>query len=223
MKREIAGEKTIWIDFENPTEKELQALTQRYQIHPLVINELRRPTFRPKVENYGDFLYMILHFPVYNAEDSNHGHEVDFVIGKDFLITAHYQVIPALKEFSKNKKHVSSSSGNLLYDMLSNLFASSLVGLEIIDKNISHMEEAVFHEPGREFIERISVLRREILDFRRAIQPQESVLISLADHGKKFFGKDMAPYLDKVIGDYLRVWHILENHKEMVEALHQTN
>lgn len=231
MQTIIQGEKVTWVDFKNPTEDELITLAQEYSIHPLVANELRRPTFRPKVENYDDYLYMILHFPVYNAEDSSRGNEIDFIIGQNFLITTRYESIPALEhvldscqtEKNINKQYLSGNAGTLLYYLLSDLFTSALKGVEIIDNNIAQMEEVILRERHRELIERISVLRREILDFRRIIQPQEEVLQSLVEHGKKFFGRDIAPYFNNIVGDYLRIRHILENHKETIEALHQTN
>lgn len=92
-----------------------------------------------------------------------------------------------------------------------------------MDKIISAMENIIFKERNHDYVEDISLLRREILDFRRTIHPQQSVLQSLEEEGKAFFGKNMRPYLSRIIGDYLRIWHILENHKETVEALHETN
>ncbi len=220
-----------WIDLEKPTEDELIELAQTYKLHPLVADELLRPTFRPKVENYDHFLYLILHFPVYDARGADHGKEIDFVIGKDFLITTHYHKTPVLahvftsfeKEKNPNKQHLSETTGKLLYHLLSELFAQSLKELETIDKKITRMENRIFVERTKGTVEEISLLRREVLDFRRAVQPQESVLSSLEEQGAAFFGKEMGPYLSNIIGDYLRVWHMLENHKETMEALHETN
>ena len=122
----------------------------------------------------------------------------------------------------KSKQYL-SSVGELLYYLLSGLFLSSFQELEKMDKIISAMENVIFKERNRDYVEDISLLRREILDFRRAINPQQSVLESLEEEGKVFLGKNMQPYVGRIIGDYLRIWHILENHKETIEALHETN
>jgi magnesium transporter len=226
----IHGKNFVWMHLKKPIGEEILTLAQNRDLHPLVAEELTRTTFRPKVERYGNHLYVILHFPKYDARDSHYGNEIDFVIGKDFLITTQYAAIPAFEKFlqscqtdkSKSKQYL-VNTGELVYYLLSYLFADALLELEKMDKKISAMEVKIFRERQREFVEEISLLRREILDFRRTIQPQQSVLQSLEEEGKTFFGKEMRIYLSRIIGDYFRVWHILENHKETIEALHETN
>ena len=229
--RTVHSEQVTWIDLENPTADELGTLARDYRLHPVVAGELLKPTFRPKVEDYDHFLYLILHFPVYDARGADHGREIDFIIGKNFLITTHYHKSAVLDscmalirdETSAHVTYLSKDTGKLLYNILSHLFAESLHELEIMDKKITRMSNRIFTEHSKNMVKPISVLRREVLDFRRAVQPQESVLTSLEEQGRKFYGKEMAPYLNNIIGDYLRVWHMLENHKETVEALHETN
>ena len=199
-------------------------------LHPLVAEELLQPTFRPKVEVYDNYLYLILHFPRFDARDSNHGAEIDFIIGKDFFVTTHYERMPALEQFisacendKRKSKQYLASTGELLYYLLSDLFTDSFRELEKMDKTLSIMKTVIFKERNRDYVEDISLIRREILDFRRTIHPQQSVLHSLEQEGGVFWGKSMQPYLSRIIGDYLRIWHILENHKETAEALHETN
>ena len=230
MQSIISGEKVTWIDLENPTEEELIDIANEYNIHPLVANDLQRQIFRPKIDTYDSFLYLVLHFPFYKGADAQ-GHETDFIIGQNFLVTVRYQKIPTLAAFmtsckedkSINKQYLSGSSGKLLYHLLSQLFVSSIKSLEVIDQSITKVENSIFKTHRRDMIERILELRRDILDLRRIVQPQEPILVALSEQGKKFFGKDIAPYLNNITGDYLRVWHMLENHKEMIEALQDSN
>jgi magnesium transporter len=226
----INGKNFIWMHMKNPSPEDILEIANHRDIHPLVAEELVHPTFRPKAERYDNNLFLILHFPKYDARDSSHGAELDIVIGSNFLITTQYAAMPALDTFiqacetdKRKAKQYLATPGELLYYMLSHLFANAMQELEKMDKKITLMENKIFLENNREFVKEISLLRREILDFRRTIQPQESVLQSLETEGKTFFGKDMHLYLSRIIGDYLRVWHILENHKETIEALHETN
>jgi len=81
-----------WIDLENPTPDEVREVVDKYNIDPIVGNELLSPTLRPHVDRYSDYIYMILHFPVaYDTDGKSHEikeiEEVDFIIGKDFIIT----------------------------------------------------------------------------------------------------------------------------------------
>lgn len=226
----IHGKSFIWTHLETPSADDVMEIAKNCDLHPLVAEELLRPTFRSKVEVYDSYLYLILHFPHFDARDASQSAEIDFVIGKNFFITTQYTRIPALEQFIsacetdklKSKQYV-TSTGELLYHLLSALFINSFQELERIDKIISAVEDIIFKERNRDYVEDISLLRREILDFRRTINPQQSVLQSLEQEGKIFFGKSMQPYLNRITTDYLRIWHILENFKETIEALHETN
>lgn len=226
----LYGKDFIWTHLKKPTEDDVLEIAKNRNVHPLVADELLRTTFRPKVEQYDGHLYLILHFPTYNTHDSGYGNEIDFVIGKDFLITTQYVRMAALEEFvhmcetdKRKAKQYLLSPGKLVYHLISHLLADSLLDLEKMDKKIVALSTRIFRDHHHEYVEDISLLRKEILDFRRAILPQQSVLESLEEKGKLFFGEDMYLYFSRISGDHLRLWHILENHKETVEALHETN
>lgn len=226
----IHGKNVIWTHLEKPAPDDILEIAKNRDLHPLVAEELLRPAFHPKIELYDSYIYLILHFPRFDAHDSPRAAEIDFIIGKDFLITVQYARIPALEQFintcetdKRKSKQYLTNTGELLYYLLSDLFTDSFQELEKMDKVISAMENIIFKERNHDYVENISLLRREILDFRRTIHPQQSVLRTLADEGKEFFGKQMQPYTHRIIGDYMRIWHILENHKETMEALYETN
>ena len=92
-----------WIDLECPTSAELRQVMTEYNIHPLVAQELVGPSIRPKVEVYSDFIYLILHFPVIRRKKGRRvveQQEIDFVIGKNFIITSRYDEVDSLYQFS---------------------------------------------------------------------------------------------------------------------------
>ncbi len=94
--------KLTWIDLESPTKDEVYSLMEEYSLPSLVGEELVTQTLRSKVDLYDSLIYMILHFPVVNQKTRKSiEQEVDFVIGKNFIITAHYEMINPLHEFSK--------------------------------------------------------------------------------------------------------------------------
>ena len=86
-----------WIDLESPTEAEIAELGATYEIHPVVLTELDRPSARAKVDVYSDFIYLILHFPTPAGTDQ----EIDFIVGKNFIITTHYELVDSLNDFAK--------------------------------------------------------------------------------------------------------------------------
>lgn len=229
----IKTKNLTWIDIKNPSKKDLDYLRKSINLHPVTLIELLSPTLRPKVEHYDDYLYMVVHFPFYNfRKQKTESLEIDFLITKNSLITIRYEELPPFKEFwgrcqidKMAREHsFGENAAFLIYCILENLYSFSLQQLDHISKKINKIEDEMFQEKGSEkVVERISLVRREVLDFRKTIKPQKTILDSLKIRGIEFFGRTMKPYFMDIIGDYMRVWNSLENHKETIEALRETN
>jgi magnesium transporter len=223
-----------WIDVVDPKKEDIDNLRQDFNFHPVVLSELTMPTLRPKVENYDKYLYMVLHFPIYHPQEkTSKSMEIDFLITPTTLITVRYGKIQPLQEFWKKCEikdidpHFGETVASLLYCMVGELNSFSLRQLDHITQKIDEIEKDIFDNKKlkREdkIVENISVIRRDILDFRRSIKPQHIILESLKSRGVEFFGKATEPYFSDIIGDHMRVWDLLENHKETVESLQQAN
>jgi magnesium transporter len=229
----IKTKQISWIDIKNPSKKDLNYLKKEFDFHPITLGELLLPTLRPKVEHYDHYLYMVVHFPIYEPKtQTTQSIEIDFLITQNTLITVHYEELPSLKEFwgkcqvdkAAREHKLGETTAFLLYCILESLYAFSLRQLDHITKKIDQIEDKMFKERGSEnIVEKISLARRDILDFRKTIKPQKTILDSLKSRGVEFFGKKMRPYFVDIIGDYMRVWNILENHIETIRALRETN
>jgi len=224
--------KIIWIDLECPTAEEIKSLMQKYSIHPLVAEELLKPTIRPKVDVYKNFIYLILHFPIFELEQKTSiSYEIDFIIGKNFLITAHYKPMTPLYELTKTfevgsmlgKDNMIKNPGLLVFFIIRQLYNFALRQLDHIQININDIEDNIFKGREAEMVEVISCARRDILTFRRAIYSHDSVLNSLELAGKEFFGPDFVRYVNSIIGEWTRVKNVLLNCKETIESLQNTN
>ena len=232
MIKELKWHDKRWIYADKPTWEELDRLVENYDIHPVVAEELTHPSLRPKVDKFQNFLYLILHFPVFNHEKrTSLGSEIDFIIGEDFLITVRYDEKGALTEFfnelESDKDELarlfSGGVSMVFYQMLTRLYDFALRELDHIKLKIDSVDDRLAAREDEATIQEIFFLRRDILNFRRAIKPHETVVTSLASHGLNFFGKDMEPYLKDIVGEYSKVWNMLENHKETIETLYDTN
>ena len=228
----IKDKKLTWIDLESPTLEEVASIAKRFSIHPLVTEELLQPSLRPKVDVYKNALYLILHFPVFDpVQRTSISREIDFVIGKNFLITVHYEVIDPLYELTKicsvgnelRDKYSGKHAGFLLFHILHQLYDFSLRELGHIQVKIDHIEKQIFQGNERQAFREISLVRRDIINFRRSIRLHEAILKSFLIAGEQFFGADFSPYLNNIIGEYFRVWNWLESTKETAEALQTTN
>lgn len=222
-----------WIDINDPKQSDMDYL-KSLNFYPAVLNELRYPTLRPKVEQYDNYLYMVLHFPIYHPrEKTSKSVEIDFLITKYALVTVRYGKIQSLQEFWNKCKNyeteinLQNSTASLLYCMLQEMNNFSLRQIDHITQKVEKLEKEIFGEGNHKYeekiVQNISIIRRDILDFRRTIKPHDTILNSLKTHGMDFFGKATKPYFNDIIGDHMRVWELLDNHKETIESLQEAN
>lgn len=221
-----------WHNIKVPKKADIEWLKNHYNFHELVLSELTRPTMRPKVESYDHYLYMVLHFPIFEeSERKTYQREIDFLITKKDLVTVTYDDIPPLDDFfktcannvSSEELYASKTPAHLLFYAIKNLFEFSLRQLDHVQENINIIEDKIFSGFEKNVVEELSIIRRDIIDFRRAIKPEHITLESLKEHGTGLFGKQLEPYFYGLIGEYMKVWNLLENNKEALDALYDNN
>lgn len=221
-----------WHHFHQPAAADFKWLGRHFNLHGLVLDELTHSTIRPRVDDFGTYLYLVLHFPIFEErERKTHPREIDFILTKHGLITVTYEAVPPLEDFFKRcstdqsceELYASKTPGHLLFHMVKDLYAFALRELDHIQENINRIEEEIFSGREREVVEELSIVRRDIIDFRRAIKPQLMTLESLAEHGTAFFGQALRPFLTGLVGEFTKVWDLLENNKEALDALYDNN
>ena len=232
MKTTISHKNITWISLESPSVKEVNDLRQEYPLPPLVAEELTSLTMRPKVDTYPDILYLVLHFPPVNSGfNTNGGCEIDLVIGKNFLITSHYSPFPPLERLIKNAqtkteikdKLFQTHAGFLAFKILKHLYEFSEQELDQLYLKINRLEQNLFKQDGEKLVKEISFLKKDVLDFRRALLPHETVLASFEQRGKEFFNKDFGHHLNLLCGEYVKAKNSIDNAKEILETIHATN
>ncbi len=222
-----------WIDLSSPTTNEVRELMSEYEIQPLVAEELLLPTLKPKVDIYPNNIYLILHFPSLQKDDNDEDHnkEIDFVIGKDFIITSHFDEIESLDSFSKvfevnsilDKSNMGNHAGFLFYYMIRNLYRKLLDDMESIRSSLGSAEDRIFHGDEKKMVYRLSEINRDILTFKEALNLHKEVLNSFEIAGEKFFGEDFTYHLRDIIGEYYKVQNEVQNSKDFLEELRRTN
>lgn len=230
--KEVKFKKTTWIDFENPSADDTLYLQENFNIHPLAIEEFVTPTMRPKATEYENCLFLTVHIPLFDIiTRTTYPGELDVVLTKDHLITGHLKEIYQLTEFfrslegseGKKRLYMSKTPANLLYKILEILFDSCFPKADHITEKLNAIEEEIFKGNEKEMVMEISVVKRDILNFRRTLKPQRSILESILQKNCSLISKDLMPYFQDLIGTNVRLWNILENSKEIIESLEETN
>ena len=222
----------VWVDVQSPTQEEVRALMEEFSIHPLAADELLTPTLRSKVDFYPNFIYLILHFPtISHKHDGGHDQEIDFIVGKNFLITTHYDLIDPLHEFSKvfevnsilEKSNIGNHAGFILFYIMRELYKMLDQELDHINHDFGDIEAKIFSGKERDMVNAISHLNRDLLNFKQILRPHKEVLESFEIAGTKFFGEDFSYYLHTIIGEYYKISNILDGHRETLLELRDTN
>lgn len=224
--------KITWIDVESPTVEEIKPLMEKYRIHPVVGEELLKPTYRPKVYFYDSFVYVILHIPIFDASKLEYVHaEIDFIIGKNYLMTVHYRTISPLNEMVKileadailKQNYLIKDTGSLFFFIIKQLYSFTQKQVDHLQVNIDDIGKKIFEKSNKydDLVRRISHVRKDTLDFRKIMQLHKEIFSSL-EKETEILGKDFPHYLKNINSEFLRIWHIAENQKETVASLQST-
>ena len=230
--REVSFKNITWLDFADPSADDVLYLQENFDIHPLAIEEFITPTYRPKATQYNNCLFLTIHIPLFDTKSrTTYPGELDIVITKDHLITGHVKEIYQLDQFfsslesseGKRRLYMGKSTANLLYDILELLLDSCFPRLDHIHEKLTDIEEHVFNGMEKEMVREISIVKRDILNFRRTLKPQRHIIESLIQMKSKLVPEDLKPYFQDLIGTNVRLWNALESNKETIESMEETN
>lgn len=230
----IKTKKLTWIDIEKPNEKDVEYLRKNFNLHPKVLEEYLPPIKRAKVEVFEDHIFAILQFPLFKRKSGQiSSGELDILITKDTLITSHQEVFPQLKKFFDDcslhdqirKEYMNQTPAHLLYYILDKIIDSRLLMLDGIAEKIDMIEEQVFKGKEKEMVEEISKTKRDIFNFREATKPQRTLFENLNKAMVEIFPQfnNLNFLTTEIMGSEREVWNTLENQKEMLEAIEETN
>ncbi len=214
-----------WVDLVRPTDKNLDDLRRRFKLHEIITKELKGPSARSRVERYGDYLYLIYYFPIYDSkEQASRRSEIDFVITKDAVITVHYEDIEPIKEV-KEKFLEFESSFELTYRIIAALLNYQERQLRHIQEKVESVGSMLFKNKERQVLKMVSRVKRDVSEYRIISRHQGPILASLLAEGLRFFGEKDAnkPYIDSLIGDHMKILNQIEDYRDAVADYEDTN
>jgi magnesium transporter len=222
-----------WINIERPGPVDQAWLEEHFEFHPLDYEDVRSRNQRPKIDEYDDYLFIVLHFPVYDkAVGRLNAGELDIFIGPDFLITVPNEPLQPVEYLFERcraseetrEQLFSKGAGYLLYKIVDDSFDYCFPMLRKIGNKLDRLEEEIFEEGrSQEVVRDLSNAKQEIINFRKIIRPERPVLRDLERNKQRYLAEDLEVYFDDIVDASERIWDMLENYKEVVEALEDTN
>jgi len=222
-----------WIHLERPTKLETEYLGNHFPFHPLNLDDVLSIIQRPKVDEYKDHMFIVLHFPYYNPiNQAIVSSEVDFFIGNGFLVSI--DCSGNLKSVAKFFKLCQTGedtlrgnfihgSGYLLYRIVDKLVDDCFPLLDMLAENIDHTENHLLTIGIPGTVAEISNLRRNAITFRRIIWPMRAVVVSMEGKTRRFTKIDLADYFGDTIDHVDKIWDALDEYKEIIEGLNATH
>ncbi|MEA2272300.1 MAG: magnesium transporter [Solirubrobacteraceae bacterium] len=227
----IEAEGLRWIHIERPRASERAWLEEHFEFHPLDLEDVYSRNQRPKVDEYDDYLFIVLHFPRFDKQVGRlNAAELDLFVGPDFLITLPNEPLQPLEflfERCKTRDDLreqlfSKGPGYLLYRIVDDCVDASFPMLRKIGNKLERLEEDIFEDPSAAIARDLSNVKQEIINFRKIVRPQRAALRDL-ERTKRYIPADLEIYFDDINDANERVWDMLENFKEVVEGLEGTN
>jgi magnesium transporter len=224
-----------WVNIERPSPLEMAWLEEHFDFHPLDFEDVLSRNQRPKIDAYPDYLFIVLHFPVFDRTVGRlNAGELDIFVGQDYLVTIPnqpFQPVEYLFERCRSKPELrptlfSNGSGYLLYRIVDDSFDYCFPMLRKIGNKLDAVEDEIFEGRSEEIVRDISNVKQEIINFRKVIRPQRTVLRDLENSKQPFLappGGELEIYFDDIVDAHERIWDMLENYKEVIEALEDSN
>src|SRR5215471_218254 len=231
---ELSAAGLTWIHLDAPDALAAGMLAGRFGWHPLDVEDVLSKRQRPKVDDYVDdgYLFAVLHFPVYDRTIQRlNAAELDVFVGPDYLVTLPtVELKPVSRLFERCEENeafreqlFSKGSGRLLYEVLDDLFDYCFPILDKIGHKLDALEDDVFEGKSDEVVRDLSNAKQEIISYRKIIKPERSTLRLLERHMERFLPEDLEEYFDDIVDATERIWDLLDNYKEVIEALEDTN
>jgi magnesium transporter len=198
------------VDFVGEPPEACQPILESFGFHPLAIDDALQETHSPKIDDWGNYVYLVLNYMRLNGTSKSHWEtevdELDIFLGPNYVVTHHDLPVPAidavLASVQRDQRPLHEGADHLLYKIIDNVVTDYMPIVERIDEEIDEIEDQVFDRPTPRTLERLFALKRVLLAMRRILLPQREVLNKLArddyaviDRKDRIFFRDIYDHL----------------------------
>ena len=218
----------VWFDIENPNKDTMHFLRDHFNFHPLDIEDCLSVIERPKLDEYDDYFFLVLHIPLFVKQTKRLiPFTVNIFIGNNFIVTVHQGLCKPIQttydHLLENLSILEKGSGYLLHSILDALIDYNFPILNRIYRNIQNVEDDIFKKPSTKNVRTILLIRTNILTFRNIVFPQRKLLKTLEIKDMDFLIEALEVYFSDLVDHIEKIWDTLENYKELVEGVHEAH
>ena len=212
----------LWVDLDGESLDSCEPILKDiFGFHPLAVDDALRQTHVPKVDDWGDYIFLVFYAILYQSSDEEPiiTQEVDVFLGKHYLVTYHKQPISSIENIwetcQRDTRPLSKGAAHLLYQLLDDLIANYMTVVEDISEEIDLIEDQVFSNPQQETLERIFALKRNLIRLRRLLVPQREVLYKLSRVDFQVIEAEFSVFFRDVYDHVVRLNDIIESLRDL--------
>lgn len=213
-----------WIDLEDPTVKEASILEDPFHFHPLAIEDCLSEVHHPKVDDYDDYLFFIVHGIRFDSPtDQFITRELDIFLGRNYLVTHHHgpmRSITAARDLCSKNLQAAMPKGVdfLIHQILDQMFEHYFPSLDAIEDKIQLVQVEVFEKPTRDTLERIFILKRDVMQLRRICQPQREIVHRLSRGEFRVISPKAAIYFRDIYDNLYRIVDASFSYQDLIQG-----
>jgi len=214
----------MWIDIEAISNHEINYLADNFSLHPLALEDTKNQNQRPKIEEYGDYIFIVLHTIHFTKPHSIKIREIHFFFNENFLISIHQhpeQSIESVIEKNSISDFCLLRSGidSLLHLVCDQIVDSSFPILDWISKEIAKLESSLWKDQNKNLVESTLSIKRALLKMKRTLSPQRDVFQYLSRYDSKFISEKVRLYFRDVFDHLTRIHESIELERDLLGNL----
>jgi magnesium transporter len=213
----------LWVDFSNePADVCEPILRETFGFHPLAVDDALAELHTPKVDDWGEYIYLALHAAAFDEEKAGlvDTLELDVFAGRNYLVTYREQPVAAVDRVwetsRRDGRYLRRGAAYLLYQLADEVVADYMPVIEQLDEVIDRIEDQIFDDPALELLERLFALKRALLRLRRVLAPQREVLNKLARGDFAVIEEEGRVFFRDVYDHLVRLHDIVESLRDLV-------
>lgn len=216
------GELTLWFHLDSPTPEELGFIEKELKIHHLTIEDIVKQNQRPKIEPYGDYVYLTIHHLVPNKNWEIETSELDLLMGRNWVVSVHYGPLPAIIEDSRLHERLVAALGHgtdfLLYTLVDLVVDGYFPVLDEIDDEIDKLEDRLLADARLEDMNTLLALKQSLVHIRRAVGPQREVFNQLTRHDSPLIRPENLVYFRDVYDHLIRITEEIDSLRDLLSG-----
>ena len=219
----VMPESLLWVDMCKPTDEESFVLTNDFKFHPLAIEDVIAEKPRTKIDDYDDYLFLVLQAADYvGREEGIKTMEIDIFLSRNSLVTVHYdehRIFDYLySRTERDERLMMRGIDFLLHAVIDTIVDNYNTTLDILEYEIDQVEDDVLGEPDEDTVKSIFTLRRDIMQLKRIVLPQRELLSQLSRQHFRFISSKATVYFSDIHDHLVRIHDVADSHRDTLNS-----